>query len=119
MSSHRVDDEWSTNDSIDGLIRCALYDSVAGEEPSPQVWERIQGHATEEREQVALHLRIQRGMRSRRSWFAWLIGAGATFPVPADPRLAWQRRMDTYDARPPQSIVRLAECSMPVLRLVA
>jgi hypothetical protein len=111
MSSHRVDDEWSTNDSIDGLIRWSLQDSVAGAEPSPQVWDRIQQHVAEEREQVAVHLRIQRAMRSRRSWFAGLVGAGAAFPVPADPRVAWQRRMNAYD-------VRLAECSMPVLRLV-
>jgi hypothetical protein len=43
MSSRRIPPkEDQSLDEIDGLIRCALLGEVAGEEPSPQVWQNIQ-----------------------------------------------------------------------------
>lgn len=44
MSSHKIqlNMEGQSLDAIDELIRWALLDEVAGEEPSPQVWQNIQ-----------------------------------------------------------------------------
>ena len=44
MSSHRIQSkmEGPSPDAIDEMIRWALLGEVAGEEPSPQVWRRIQ-----------------------------------------------------------------------------
>ena len=44
MSSHRIQPEMEGQplDRLDELIRWALLDEVAGEEPSPQVWQNIQ-----------------------------------------------------------------------------
>ena len=44
MSSHKnpPKSESQPLDAIDELIRWALLDEVAGEEPSPQVWQNIQ-----------------------------------------------------------------------------
>ena len=43
MSSHEIQHRMESQplDEIDRLIRWALVDEVAGEEPSPQVWHRI------------------------------------------------------------------------------
>jgi hypothetical protein len=43
MSSHEIQPkiECQPLDEMDGLIRWALLDEVAGEEPSPQVWHNI------------------------------------------------------------------------------
>ncbi|MCK4449379.1 MAG: hypothetical protein KAX26_02180, partial [Anaerolineae bacterium] len=43
MSSHRIQPKMEGQhlDEIDELIRWALLDEVAGEEPAPQVWQNI------------------------------------------------------------------------------
>ena len=56
MSSRKRDKEQLVNDSLDGLIRWALHDSVAGAEPSSQVWERIEGRVVEELGDVIVQL---------------------------------------------------------------
>jgi hypothetical protein len=119
MSSRKANHEWSANDALDGLIRWAIRDSVADQEPSPDVWECIQQSLAQDYETVAPRSRFSLRIAPPRALFAWLVGAGADFPVPGDPRLAWQRRLCACDVRATQSIVRLAECTMPALRMVA
>jgi hypothetical protein len=49
MSSHDIQPRTENQqplDEIDRLIRWALIDEVAGEEPSPQVWHNIQARLT-------------------------------------------------------------------------
>jgi hypothetical protein len=48
MSSHEIQPKMGSQplDEIDELIRWALMDEVAGEEPSPQVWYSIQARLT-------------------------------------------------------------------------
>jgi len=118
MSSHRREKEKQLDDYLDGLIRWALHDSVAGAEPSSQVWERIEGRVVEELGQAAKLHRSRRQTFRPRSWLAWLLGAGAHNLVPGYPRSAEQRRLYA-NMRAAQSGVRLIECTMPVLRLVA
>lgn len=48
MSLHRVNRDLSADYGTDCLIRWVLRSSVAGAEPSPQVWERIQQRITHE-----------------------------------------------------------------------
>ena len=119
MSSRKNDQEQWVNDSTDNLIRWALHDSVAGAEPSSRVWERIEGRIAAEMGNAVAPLQPRRKVFWRRLSLAWLVGAGADNLVPADPRFAGQRRLRAYDTRTPQSVVRLVECTMPALRLVA
>jgi hypothetical protein len=48
MSSHKIQPKMESqlSDEIGALIRWALMDEVAGEEPSPQVWHSIQARLT-------------------------------------------------------------------------
>jgi hypothetical protein len=111
MSSHSKDPDVGL-DNLDGMIRWALHEAVADAEPSPDLWERIEN-------QVRSVERRRRDRPLRRLWLSWLIGAGASYPVPADPRLAWQRHLHAFDMRASLSMVRILESSMPVLRVVA
>jgi len=94
MSSHEIQlHEDQPLDVMDELIRWALVDEVAGEEPSPQVWQKIQAG-------VIAHSRARpRPSRVRRPWrqFAWILQACAwgfivSFDTNWDPRLAPKER---------------------------
>jgi hypothetical protein len=119
MSLPRANANRCTDDDLDGLIRCVLQESVAGAEPSPLVWERIQEQVAGEERALTPRSRAPHKSLSRRLWLGWLIGAGASFPVPGDPRAAWQRRLHVFDVRAPASIIRIIEGKMPSLRLVS
>jgi len=119
MSSHRDDQDRSNSDGLDSLVRWALHDSVADAEPSPQVWERIKGRVLDDAAITKAHRPRRRRLPSSRLWLSWLVGAGAGYPVPGDPRAAWQRRLHAFDMRAPLSVMRIVEGKMPVLRLVA
>ena len=117
MSSRRADRERHTHHDFDSLIRWTLHDAVDGEEPSPQVWERIQQRISDD--VSATGASPPSRLFSRRLWLGWLIGAGANFPVPGDPRLAWQQRLHAFDVRAPLSVVSIVEGKMTALRLVS
>ncbi len=120
MSLHRADKEKLVDEYLDGLISWALQDSVACAEPSPQVWERIQQNVIEGAENAAANPPPARDLGfPRRPRLGWLVGAGAEFPVPGDPRLAWQRRLHAFDMRASLSIVRIVEGKMPAMRMVS
>jgi hypothetical protein len=119
MSLRRSDKEQLVDDSLDGLIRWALHDSVADAEPSPQVWERIRQRVVEDAEGAMAPSSARRRVLPRRLWLAWLIGAGADYPVLGDPRAAWQRRLHSFDMRASLSVVRIVEAKMPTMRLVS
>jgi len=104
---------------LDSLIRWALHDSVADDEPSPEVWKRIQQDIVNERRTAVARTPVRPHGKPRRLWLGWLLGAGAEYPVPGDPRFAWQRRLHAFDMRAPLSIVRIVEGKMPTLRLVS
>jgi hypothetical protein len=119
MNSHRRVKEKQVDDSLDGLIRWALHDSVAGAEPSSQVWERIEAGIAEELGQTANFSQPRSQSFRPCRWLAWLLGAGARNLVPDYPRSLEQRRLHALELRASQSGVSLVECTMPVLRLVA
>jgi hypothetical protein len=107
------------HDGIDALIRWALHDSIAEAEPSPILWDQIQRRIQQEQEITEPPPRRRQRYFARRSWLGWLIGAGANYPVPGDPRAAWQRRLHGFDMQASLSIVRIVEGKMPALRVVA
>ena len=79
MSFHRKN--WSTveentypNDEMDALVRWVLRDSVAGEEPSPEVWDRIRARL--EQPEAQLRPRKKRGFVSQLSWLVQLVVLG-------------------------------------------
>jgi hypothetical protein len=118
MNSHKREKGNQVNDSLDGLIRWALHDSVAGAEPSSQVWERIEARVAEELEQAAkLHQSRSQTFRPR-SWLARLLGVGLHNRVPGYPQSAEQRRLYA-NMQATQSGLRLVEWTIPVLRLVS
>jgi hypothetical protein len=119
MSSRRDDQDRSNTDGLDSLVRWALQDSVADAEPSPQVWERIKGRVLDDAAIAKARSPRWRRLPSSRMWLSWLVGAGAGYPVPGDPRAAWQRRLHAFDMRAPLSVMRIVEGQMPVLRVVA
>lgn len=109
----------SSDDGMDHLISWALQDSVAGAEPSPQVWERIQQSIADNdaivvEDAPAWYRVLLRCLSAR-----WLIGGGQASSVPGDPRLAWQERVRAFDMGASLSVVRIIEGNMPFLRLVA
>ena len=116
MNLHRMKE--SSDDGMDYLISWALQDSVAGAEPSPQVWERIQQSITDNdvtvKDAPAWYQVLLRYLSAR-----WLIGGGQASSVPGDPRLAWQERVRAFDMGSSLSVMRIIEGNMPFLRLVA
>jgi hypothetical protein len=79
MSFHRK--SWSRgeedtyrNDEVDALVRWALRDSVAGEEPSPEVWDRIRARL--EQSKVQRHLRRKGTLSVQLSWLVQLLVLG-------------------------------------------
>jgi hypothetical protein len=119
MNLRRVDRDQSSNDNVDRLIRWALHDSVAGAEPSPQVWERIQQSITDQAKSQAVSAPRWYEILFRYLAARWLVGAGAPSPVRGDPRLAWQQRMQAFDADASLSVLRIIEGQMPAMRLVS
>ncbi len=113
-NKHRLSD-----DDLDALIRWGLYDIVADTEPSSRVWQQIERQVREERRAAAPPKPVQHKKVTRRPWWGWLIGAGAEYPVPGDPRFAWQRRLHAFDMRAPVSVLRIVEGKLPAMRLVS
>jgi hypothetical protein len=80
MSFHRKswprgeEDTYRHNDEVDALVRWALRDSVAGEEPSPEVWHRIRARL--EQSKVQPHLRRKGTLSVQLSWLVQLLVLG-------------------------------------------
>ena len=119
MSLRKADKDQFINDNLDGLIRLVLQDSVAGAEPSPQVWERNEQHNVKIDKARSTATFVQHKTAPPRAWLGWLVGAGNGFPVPGDPRSAWQRRLHAFDMRGSLSIMRIVEGKMPAMRIVS
>jgi hypothetical protein len=62
------------SDEIDTLVRWALRDSVAGEEPSPDVWHRIRARLEQPKAQS--HPQKGRGLVAQWSWLVQLLVLG-------------------------------------------
>jgi anti-sigma-K factor RskA len=62
------------NDEVDALVRWALRDSVAGEEPSPEVWHRIKARL--EQPKTQFHHRRKRLLSAQLSWLVQLLVLG-------------------------------------------
>jgi hypothetical protein len=62
------------SDEIDTLVRWALRDSVAGEEPSPDVWHRIRARLEQPKAQS--HPQMGRGLVAQWSWLVQLLVLG-------------------------------------------
>jgi hypothetical protein len=62
------------SDEMDALVRWALRDSVAGEEPSPEVWHRIRARL--EQPKVQSHPRSGRFLSPQLSWLVQLLVLG-------------------------------------------
>ena len=62
------------NDEVDALVRWALRDSVAGEEPSPEVWHRIKARL--EQPKAQFHHRRKRLLSAQWSWLVQLLVLG-------------------------------------------
>jgi len=62
------------NDEVDALVRWALWDSVAGEEPSPEVWHKIR--AGLEQPKAQSHPRRGRVLVAQFSWLVQLLVLG-------------------------------------------
>jgi hypothetical protein len=79
MSFHRkswpkVEENTYRNDEVDALVRRALRDSVAGEEPSPEVWYKIRARL--EQPKTKLHPRRGRLLSAQLSWLVQLLVLG-------------------------------------------
>ena len=79
MSFHRkswptVEENTYRNDEVDALVRWALRDSVAGEEPSPEVWYKIRARL--EQPKTQLHPRRGRLLSAQLSWLVQLLVLG-------------------------------------------
>ncbi|HID62674.1 MAG TPA: hypothetical protein EYP49_08075 [Anaerolineae bacterium] len=62
------------SDEIDALIHWALRDSVAGEEPPPEIWHKIR--AGLEQSKVQSHPRRERFLVAQLSWLVQLLVVG-------------------------------------------
>jgi hypothetical protein len=62
------------DDEIDALVRWALQDSVAGEEPSPEVWRKIRARL--EQPKAQFHPRRKRPLSAQFSWLVQLLVLG-------------------------------------------
>ena len=79
MSFHRkswptVEKDTYQNDEIDALVRWVLQDSVAGEKPSPEVWDKIRARL--EQPKTQLHPRRGRLLSAQLSWLVQLLVLG-------------------------------------------
>ena len=93
MSSHRIKPKTQPLDAIDELIRWALLDAVAGEEPSPQVWHNIQARLTARSRAIPSQSGVERPWRQFASTLqAWASGFGASLDANWDSRLAPRER---------------------------
>ena len=95
MSSHRIQPkmEGQPLDEIDELIRWALLDEVAGEEPSPQVWQNIQARLMVHSQARPSQPGMARPWRQFASALqAWALGITAPLNVSWDSRLTPQER---------------------------
>jgi len=79
MSFHRK--SWPTaeentyqSDEMDALVRWVLRNSLAGEEPSPEVWDRIRARL--EQPKVQFHPRRKRLLSVQLSWLVQLLVLG-------------------------------------------
>jgi len=90
MSSHRIQPEL---DGLDELIRWALLDEVAGEEPSPQVWQSIQARLMLRPQAMPSQSRVKRPWRQLASALqTWALGITAPLDVVWDSRLTPRER---------------------------
>jgi len=96
MSSHKFQPkkmESQPLDEIDGLIRWALLGEVAGEEPSPQVWQNIQARLTAHSRAMPSQSGVARPWRQFASTLrAWALGITASLDANWDPKLVPQER---------------------------
>jgi hypothetical protein len=95
MSFHRIQPEMKGQppDAMDELIRWALLDEVAGEEPSPQVWQNIQARLTARPHAMPSQSGAERPWRQLASILqAWALSFVAPLDANWDPRLAPQER---------------------------
>ena len=85
--------EMQPRDEIDELIRWALLDEVAGEEPSPQVWQDIKTKIMMHSQAMPNQLEGERPWRQFTSTLqAWTLGILAPLGANWDPNLASQER---------------------------
>jgi hypothetical protein len=90
MSSHRIQSEL---DGLDELIRWALLDEVAGEGPSPQVWQGIQAKLMVRSQAVPSQSRVKRPWRQFVSALqTWALSITAPLDVVWDSRLTPRER---------------------------
>ena len=95
MSSHRIQPEMEGQplDGLDELIRWALLDEVAGEEPSPQVWQNIQTRLMMRSQAMPSQPGMERPWRQFASALqAWALGITAPLNASWDSRLTPQER---------------------------
>jgi hypothetical protein len=62
------------SDEVDALVRWALQDSVAGEEPPPEVWHKIRARL--EQPKAQFHHRRKRLLSAQLSWLVQLLVLG-------------------------------------------
>ena len=80
-------------DEIDELIRWALLDEIAGEQPSPQVWQNIQARLMARSLATPSQSGAERPWRQFASTLqAWALSFVAPLDANWDPRLAPQER---------------------------
>ena len=95
MSSHRIQPKMEGQhlDEIDELIRWALLDEVAGEEPSPQVWQNIQARLITRSQAMPNQSGMERPWRQFVSALqAWALGITAPLDASWDSRLTPRER---------------------------
>ncbi len=95
MNSHRIQPEMEGQplDGLDELIRWALLDEVAGEEPSPQVWQNIQTRLMMRSQAMPSQPGTERPWRQFASALqAWALGITAPLNVSWDSRLTPRER---------------------------
>ena len=117
MSSRRADGDRYTNKSIDYLIRCALQDTVAFAEPSPEVWQRIHEQVRDGAGAGTRRGPVRFRPFLQRLWQSWFFRVGAPFTVSDDSRPAYQQRLHGFDRRLPLSVSCMIESRVLVLRL--
>jgi hypothetical protein len=82
-------------DEIDQLIRWALLDAVAGEEPSPQVWQGIKAGVITRSRAMSSQSGTERPWRQFASFLrAWTSAILASSEANWDPMLAPRERSD-------------------------